>query len=131
MVNFVCVLLWNLALLVAVRVGCWLVGCARPDLTPNGARLFQGLMAIALAFDTAVTFLVFAEAGGPWRSHNPSETWRERALAYVLAALLAWYPAWRARRRKSHDAREACKARGAPTAAPDVRVQQIDAADVT
>jgi hypothetical protein len=89
MVNFICFLFWNLALLAAIRVGCWLVRCARPDIALNGTRVFPGLMAIALAFDTAVTFLVFAEAGGPWQVHNPSETYPERALAYVLAALLA------------------------------------------
>ncbi|WP_321913777.1 hypothetical protein [Paraburkholderia sp. J11-2] len=104
MVNFICFLLWNLALLFAVRVGCWLVVCARPDLTLNGTRIFVGLMAIALAFDTAVTFLVFASAGGPWQAHNPSETYPERAFAYALAALMALLLVRHARRQ---DARQA------------------------
>ncbi|QGZ62220.1 hypothetical protein [Paraburkholderia acidisoli] len=89
MLDFVCFLFWNLALLGAVQLACWLIRCARPDLTPHGTRIFLGLMTIALAFDTALTFLVFADAGGPWRMHNPSETYGERASAYVLAALLA------------------------------------------
>lgn len=101
MVNFICFLLWNLALLAGVRVGCWLIGCTRPDVTLNGTRVFVGLMAIALAFDTAVTFLVFADAKGPWQVHNPSETYPERALAYVLAALLALLIARHARRREA------------------------------
>ncbi|WP_028211718.1 hypothetical protein [Paraburkholderia mimosarum] len=105
MVNFVCFLIWNLALLVVVRFGCWLVRRARPDVTLNGTRVFAGLMAIALAFDTAVTFLVFADAGGNWQAHNPSETYPERALSYALAALLALLLAWRTRRRKARKAR--------------------------
>ena len=113
MVNFICFLLWNLALLFAVRVGCWLIVCARPDLTLHGTRIFVGLMAIALAFDTAVTFLVFADAGGPWQAHNPSETYPERAFAYVLAALLALLIARHARRqetRKTRDGQPAAQA---------------------
>jgi len=105
MVNFVCFLIWNLALLFAIRVGCWLIGCARPDVTLNGTRVFAGLMAIALAFDTAVTFLVFVDAGGNWQVQNPSETYPERALSYVFAALLALLMAWRARRRQARKAR--------------------------
>ncbi|WP_322032355.1 hypothetical protein [Paraburkholderia sp. J76] len=105
MVNFVCFLLWNLALLFAVRVGCWLIGCARPDVALNGTRIFVGLMSIALAFDTAVTFLVFADAGGPWQAHNPSETYPERAFAYALAALMALLIARHARRQDSRKAR--------------------------
>ncbi|WP_051481690.1 hypothetical protein [Paraburkholderia nodosa] len=104
MVNFICFLLWNLALLFAVRVGCWLIGCARPDLTLNGAHIFIGLMATALAFDTALTFLVFAEAGGPWQAHNPGETYAVRAFAYALAALMALLIAWHARRQASRKA---------------------------
>jgi hypothetical protein len=104
MVNFFCFLFWNLALLAAARVACWLVRCARPDIALNGTRVFLGLIAIALVFDTAVTFLVFAEAGGPWQEHNPSETYPERALAYVLAALIAQLAARLARRREARKA---------------------------
>jgi hypothetical protein len=89
MVNFFCLLIWNLALLAAARVTCWLVRCARPDLTPNGTRVFLGLMAIALAFDTALTFLVFADAGGSWRVNNASDSYPARACAYGFAALIA------------------------------------------
>ena len=62
-------------------------------------------MAIALAFDTAVTFLVFVDAGGNWQVQNPSETYPERALSYGFAALLALLMAWRARRRQARKAR--------------------------
>ncbi len=101
MLDFLSFLLWNLALLAAVRLGCWLICCARPDLSLHGTRVFLGLMAIALAFDTAVTFLVFAGAGGPWRVHNPSETYGERAASYVLAALLALLIARQMKRREA------------------------------
>jgi hypothetical protein len=104
MENFFCFLFWNLALLAAVRFGCWLVRCARPDLSLNGTRVFLGLIAIALVFDTVVTFLVFAEAGGPWQAHNPSETYPERALAYISSALLALLAVRFARRREARKA---------------------------
>ncbi|HTR09985.1 MAG TPA: hypothetical protein VMJ11_25705 [Paraburkholderia sp.] len=104
MVNFIAVLLSNLALLVGARVGCWLIRCARPDLALYGTSIFLGLMASALTFDTAITFLVFADASGPWRVHNPSETYPQRALAYVLAALLALLAVGYARRREARKA---------------------------
>jgi hypothetical protein len=106
MVNFVCFLLWNLALLAAVRVGCWLIHCARPDVVLNGTRVYLGLIAIALTFDTVITFVVFADAGGPWQAHNPSETYPERAFAYVLAGLLALLVARRERQREARKAPE-------------------------
>jgi hypothetical protein len=89
MYTFVCCLLSNLALLAAVQLACWLIRAMRPDLTVRGTRVFIGMIALALVFDAALTFLVFADAGGPWRARNPEETFFERAAAYVLAAALA------------------------------------------
>jgi hypothetical protein len=89
MYTFVCCLLSNLALLAAVQLACWFIRAMRPDLTVRGTRVFIGMIALAFVFDAALTFLVFADAGGPWRARNPEETFFARAAAYVLAAALA------------------------------------------
>lgn len=127
MLDFLSFLLWNLALLAAVRVSCWLIRCARPDLSLHGTRVFLGLMAIALVFDTAVTFLVFADAGGPWRVHNPSETYSERAYSYVLAALVALLVARHMKQRRvsreQRESRESSRSRNgkAPEGALEIK----------
>jgi hypothetical protein len=55
----------------------------------GGTRLFLALLATELSFDTALTFLVFADAGGNWREYDPRATFPARAAAYVLAAVFA------------------------------------------
>lgn len=102
---FVCCLLSNLALLSAVQLACAIVRAVRPELHLRGTRVFIGIIAIAFVFDAALTFLVFADAGGPWRVRNPVETFFARAAAYLLAIVLAFVLArvWRRRgaRRKA------------------------------
>lgn len=61
----------------------------RPDLRVRGTRVFISMIVLALVFDTTLTFLVFADAGGAWRSHNPADTFFARTAAYLLAAALA------------------------------------------
>ncbi|CAB3796769.1 hypothetical protein LMG28688_04381 [Paraburkholderia caffeinitolerans] len=99
MYTFVCCLLSNLALLAAVQLACAIARAMRPDLRVRGTLMFAGIIAIALVFDAALTFLVFADAGGPWRAHNPTETFYARAAAYLLAVVLAFVLArvWRRR----------------------------------
>ncbi|MDE1143336.1 MAG: hypothetical protein V4793_20450 [Paraburkholderia tropica] len=87
--NFVYCLVSNLALLAAVQLVCWFIRAMRPDLSVRGARVFVGMMVLACAFDAALTFLVFADAGGPWRERHPVEAFFPRAAAYVLSALFA------------------------------------------
>lgn len=89
MYTFVCCLLSNLALLAVVQLACAIARAMRPDLHVRGTRVFIGVIAIAFVFDAALTFLVFADAGGPWRAHKPAETFIARAVAYLLAVLLA------------------------------------------
>jgi hypothetical protein len=87
--NFVYCLVSNLALLAAVQLVCWFIRAMRPDVSVRGARVFVGMMVLACAFDAALTFLVFADAGGPWRERHPVEAFFPRAAAYVLSALFA------------------------------------------
>ncbi|MCG5072924.1 hypothetical protein [Paraburkholderia tagetis] len=61
----------------------------RPDLHVRGTRVFICVVALAFVFDAALTFLVFADAGGPWRDHRPSETFFARTTAYLVAGVLA------------------------------------------
>ncbi|MDR3100822.1 MAG: hypothetical protein LBV73_27635 [Paraburkholderia sp.] len=89
MYTFVRCLLSNLALLAAVQLACAIVRAMRPDLHVHGTRVFIGVVALAFVFDAALTFLVFADAGGPWREHKPAETFFARTTAYLLAAVLA------------------------------------------
>ncbi|MFD1555291.1 hypothetical protein ACFSHT_06555 [Paraburkholderia silviterrae] len=89
MYTFVCCLLSNLALLAAVQLTCGFVRAMRPDLRVRGTRVFIGVIALAFVFDAALTFLVFADAGGPWRNHKPADTFFARTTAYLLAAVLA------------------------------------------
>ena len=89
MSTFVCCLLSNLALLAAVHLACGCVRAMHPDLRVRGTRVFIGLIVLAFMFDAALTFLVFADAGGPWRNQKPAETFFARTVAYLLAAVLA------------------------------------------
>ncbi|MFP6558093.1 hypothetical protein WJ542_07155 [Paraburkholderia sp. B3] len=88
-IDFIDCLLSNLVLLALVHAACWIARRARPGLAAHGTGLFLALLAIALAFDAALTFLVFADAGGNWRQYDPRATFPWRAAAYALAAVLA------------------------------------------
>ncbi|WP_322047883.1 hypothetical protein [Paraburkholderia sp. J67] len=98
MYNFVCCLLSNLALLAAVQLASWFIRAMRPDLTVHGTRLFVGMIAIAFVFDAALTFLVFADAGGAWKVYHPVNAFYARAVAYALAVAVAFGLARRAGR---------------------------------
>lgn len=87
--HFVDCLLSNLGLLALVHAACWIARRLRPGLAVRGTHLFLALLATTLAFDAALTFFVFADAGGNWSQHDPRETFPFRAAAYALAAVLA------------------------------------------
>jgi len=89
MSHFIDCLLSNLCLLALTHVACWIARRLRPGLAMSGTHLFLALLATVLVFDSALTFLVFANAGGNWREHDPRATFPERAAAYVLTAVLA------------------------------------------
>lgn len=104
MYNFACCLLSNLVLLAAVHLVCWFIHAMRPDLTIPGERVFIGMIAIAFVFDAALTFLVFAEATGPWQRFHPVSAFFARAVAYMLAVTVAIVHARRAAaKREAHE----------------------------
>ncbi|WP_322094651.1 hypothetical protein [Paraburkholderia bannensis] len=96
MYNFACCLLSNLVLLAAVHLVCWFVHAMRPDLSIPAERVFVGMIAIAFVFDAALTFLVFADATGPWQRYHPVSAFFARAVAYALAVTVALVHARRA-----------------------------------
>jgi hypothetical protein len=89
MSHFIDCLLSNLALLALVHASCWIARRLRPGLVVRGTPICLALLATALAFDAALTFLVFADAGGVWRQYDPRASFPARAAAYALAAVLA------------------------------------------
>ncbi len=89
MSHFIDCLLSNLALLALVHAACWIARRLRPGLAVRGTLVYVGLLATALAFDAALTFLVFADAGGVWRQYDPRASFPARAAAYALAAVLS------------------------------------------
>jgi len=89
MTNFIGCLLSNVVLLALTHAVCWTARRLRPRLAVRATHLYLALLAIALTFDAALTYLVFADAGGNWAQHDPRETFRGRAAAYALAAVLA------------------------------------------
>jgi hypothetical protein len=109
MYNFVCCLFSNLVLLAAVQGVCWFIRAMRPDLSVRGERVFIGMMVIAGVFDAALTFLVFAEASGPWQVYHPVSAFFARCVAYALAVAVALMLGRRATRRNQRDANKSGK----------------------
>jgi hypothetical protein len=107
MYNFACCLFSNLVLLAVVQLVCWFIRAMRPDLrNVRGERVFIGMMVIACVFDAALTFLVFADASGPWQVYHPVSAFFARCLAYALAVGVALILALRATRRSQRDANQ-------------------------
>lgn len=90
MTNFLFDLLSNLALLVLVLTACHLCNCVMPDASLNGARVFAVLALIALLFDTALTFLVFADSRNRYGQFSTPTAFFERTCAYLLAIITAF-----------------------------------------
>jgi nitrate reductase gamma subunit len=106
MYNFACCLFSNLVLLAVVQLACWFIRAMRPDLSVRGERVFIGMMVIAGVFDAALTFLVFAEASGPWQVYHPVSAFFARCLAYAIAVAVALILARRATRRSERNTNE-------------------------
>lgn len=89
MTNFIGCLLSNIVLLALTHAVCWIARRLHPCFAVRATHLYLALLAIALTFDAALTYLVFAHAGGNWAKHDPRETFPGRAAAYALAAAVA------------------------------------------
>jgi hypothetical protein len=102
MSHFIDCLLSNLGLLALTHIACWIARQLWPGTTVGATRLFLALLATELAFDTALTFLVLADAGGNWREYDPRATFPARAAAYAIAGVLALAGAHFMQKRATH-----------------------------
>jgi hypothetical protein len=92
MINFLFDLLSNLALLIVVLAACHLCNRLVPGASLHGSHIFTALASVALLFDTALTFLVFADSQNRYGQFSTSTAFFERGCAYLLAivAALMW-----------------------------------------
>jgi hypothetical protein len=79
-------LLWMFALLAVVVAVCCVVNWLWPDESLDGLRIFMAVSLFALAFDAALTFLVFADSQQRYGKFSTTVAFAGRASAYGLAA---------------------------------------------
>jgi len=89
MINFLLDLITNLIILAGLLTACWAINLSRPGAKVNGYRVFAVLIAIALLFDAALTFLVFADSQARYGQFSTTEAFMSRAGAYVIACCVA------------------------------------------
>jgi hypothetical protein len=103
MLNFLLGLVWNLALLAVALCACCALNWLIASVAIDACRLFALVTACALAFDAALTFLVFADAQPRYGRFSTTDAFAERALAYLVACAAALCAArWRAARRDAY-----------------------------
>ncbi|MBN3757002.1 hypothetical protein G3N95_28960 [Paraburkholderia sp. Tr-20389] len=89
MINFLLDLISNLAILAALLVVCCVVNKMRPDAYANGYLLFVAFVAVALLFDAALTFLVFADSQARYGKFSTTDAFATRSAAYLTACGIA------------------------------------------
>ena len=89
MINFLLDLISNLIILAMLLTACCVINWMRPDAKANGYRVFVVLVAVALLFDSALTFLVFADAQARYGQFSTTEAFISRAGAYLAACCVA------------------------------------------
>lgn len=99
MTHFLFDLVSNLALLAIVRITCHLYNRFTPGRPPvNGSHVFAALALLALLFDAALTFVVFADSQSRYGQFSSPDAFVERASAYGLAVAAAFVWSYLARR---------------------------------
>ncbi|RFU45898.1 hypothetical protein [Paraburkholderia sp. DHOC27] len=98
MSNFLFDLATNLTILAVLLVACHLGNLAKPELALNGGFVFVVMVAIALVFDAALTFLVFADAPTRYGKFGSPAEFVHRACAWAIVSILAMFIAFRASR---------------------------------
>ncbi|HWT37432.1 MAG TPA: hypothetical protein VN289_14175 [Paraburkholderia sp.] len=89
MINFLLDLISNLAILaVLLAAGC-VVNRIRPGAYANGYLMFVVFIAVALLFDAALTFLVFADSQARYGRFSTTEAYVTRVAAYLTACGIA------------------------------------------
>ncbi len=89
MANFLLGLFCNLTVLAIVMITCCIVNGLRPHAAVNGYCVFVILETLALAFDAALTFLVFADSQKRYGAFSMTSAFIERASAYSIACITA------------------------------------------
>jgi hypothetical protein len=89
MINFLLDLISNLIILAMLLTACCVINWMRPDAKANGYRVFVVLVAIALLFDGALTFLVFADSQARYGKFSTVQAFIPRLAAYVTACGIA------------------------------------------
>ncbi|WP_336599305.1 hypothetical protein [Paraburkholderia bengalensis] len=89
MINFLLDLISNLIILAALLSVCCVVNRIRPGTHANAYLLFVVFIAIALAFDTVLTWLVFADSQARYGRFSTNEAFLVRAAAYLTACGVA------------------------------------------
>ncbi|MEX3931384.1 hypothetical protein AB4Y32_06110 [Paraburkholderia phymatum] len=89
MVNFLLDLISNLVILAVMLTVCSLFNGMRPGAKANGYLVFFVFIAIALAFDAALTFLVFADSQTRYGKFSTTESFMQRFAAYLTASGIA------------------------------------------
>ncbi|WP_346779250.1 hypothetical protein [Burkholderia sp. Ac-20365] len=90
MINFLLDLISNLVILAALLAACCAINWMRPDdAKVNGYRVFVVFVAIALIFDAALTFLVFADSQARYGKFSTTDAFVPRMAAYLSASGIA------------------------------------------
>ncbi|BFG74492.1 hypothetical protein PTKU46_25250 [Paraburkholderia terrae] len=89
MINFLLDLISNLIILAVLLTACCVINWMRPDAKPNGYLVFVVFVAIALLFDAALTFLVFADSQARYGKFSTVQAFIPRLAAYVTACGIA------------------------------------------
>ena len=89
MINFLLDLISNLVILAALLAVCCVINWMRPDVKLNGYRVFVVLVAIALVFDAALTFLVFADSQARYGKFSTTDAFLARMAAWLTASGVA------------------------------------------
>jgi hypothetical protein len=83
MINFLLDLISNLIILAVLLTACCVINWMRSDAKPNGYLVFVVFVAIALLFDAALTFLVFADSQARYGKFSTVQAFIPRLAAYV------------------------------------------------
>ncbi|WP_231949992.1 hypothetical protein [Paraburkholderia caribensis] len=89
MVNFLLDLISNLIILAALLTACCVINWMRPDAKVDGYLVFVVFVAIALLFDAALTFLVFADSQARYGKFSTMQAFIPRLAAYATASGIA------------------------------------------
>lgn len=89
MINFLLDLISNLIILAVLLTACCVINWMRPDAKADGYLVFVVFVAIALLFDAALTFLVFADSQARYGKFSTLGAFIPRLAAYVTASGIA------------------------------------------